>query len=438
MSAVDLSLVVPCYDEAGHLRQSVAEVVEVLEQTGRTWEIVFVDDASRDDTRVVIGELCAGDPRLRAVFHERNRGRGAAFKTGFRAATGRITGFIDIDLEVHARYIPSLVARIERHGVDVATGRRSYVLRQTGGIHRAMLSWCYRRLCAILLNAGVQDSETGCKFFKRETATAVVLGSESDGWFWDTEVMVRAVLADLVVHEMPVLFVRRFDKQSTVRLLPDSIAYLRALLRFRRAAGFTLAGTSPVYWSGIGYDLAMRALYRRQYARLYGDVAARIPAGASVVDVCCGTARLERDHLRGRVQSYLGLDVNPHVVRAARRGGARARRFDVRTDPIPPADYVVMGSSLYHFRATADALLARMRAAACEAVIVSEPVRNLAQLPVVGRLAAALTNPGVGEFASRYDLDSFRRFARANDAVEVWCPDGARNAIAVFRGGAAT
>src|SRR5262245_20716836 len=105
----DLSLVVPCYDEAGHLRQSVAEVVEVLEQTPWTWEIVFVDDASRDDTQAVIRELCAGDRRLRALFHEHNRGRGAAFKTGFRAATGRITGFIDIDLEVHARYVPSLV-----------------------------------------------------------------------------------------------------------------------------------------------------------------------------------------------------------------------------------------------------------------------------------------------------------------------------------------
>jgi hypothetical protein len=112
-----------------------------------------------------------------------------------------------------------------------------------------------------------------------------VLGAASDGWFWDTEVMVRAVLADLVVREMPVLFVRRIDKASTVRLIPDSIDYLRALRRFRRAAGFTLTDVSPVYWTGIGYDLAMRALYRGQYARLYADVAERIPAGASVVDV---------------------------------------------------------------------------------------------------------------------------------------------------------
>jgi glycosyltransferase involved in cell wall biosynthesis len=432
MTAIDLSLVLPCYDEAAHLRRSVAEIVDVLEQTRWSWEIVFVDDVSRDDTRAVIGELCAADPRLRAVFHERNRGRGAAFKTGFRAASGRTTGFIDVDLEVHARYIPALVALVDERDVDVATGRRYYNLRQTGALHRALLSWVYRRLCAVLLNVGVRDSETGCKFFNRATASDVVLGSESDGWFWDTEVMVRAALAGLVVHEMPVLFLRRRDKQSTVRVLSDSIAYLRALVRFRRSTGFTFAGTAPIYWSGIGYDLVMRALYGRQYASLYGDVAWRIPAGASVVDVCCGTARLYRDHLRGQVGSYLGLDVNPHLVMAARRKGVPVRHFDVRTDPIPVADYVVMCSSLYHFGATADALLARMRAAARKGVIVSEPVRNLSQMPIIGRLSARLTNPGVGDFAGRYDLETFRRFAYANDVVEVWRPKGARNAIAVF------
>jgi hypothetical protein len=53
-------------------------------------------------------------------------------------------------------------------------------------------------------------------------------------------------------------------------------------------------------------------------------------------------------------------------------------------------------------------------------------------MPIIGRLSARLTNPGVGDFAGRYDLETFRRFAHANDVVEVWRPKGARNAIAVF------
>ena len=66
----DLSLIVPCYNEARHLRASIHSVVEVLEATGWRWDIVFVDDASQDETRALIREICAADPRCRALFHD--------------------------------------------------------------------------------------------------------------------------------------------------------------------------------------------------------------------------------------------------------------------------------------------------------------------------------------------------------------------------------
>ena len=88
-----------------------------------------------------------------------------------------MAGFLDIDLEVHARYVPALVQRILGHGVDVATGFRHYLLSQTGGVHREVLSRIYRALCRQALGLQVQDSETGIKFFKRATCEAVVLGA---------------------------------------------------------------------------------------------------------------------------------------------------------------------------------------------------------------------------------------------------------------------
>ena len=149
--STDLTLVVPCYNEAPHLRESVRAVVEVLEGSRFDYEVVFVDDCSRDDTRQIIEELCAEYAQCRFIFHETNRGRGAAFKTGFAASAGRITGFIDIDLEVAAHYIPPLASLIDQHGYDVATGRRYYLARQTGGVHRILLSLAYRALCGALL-----------------------------------------------------------------------------------------------------------------------------------------------------------------------------------------------------------------------------------------------------------------------------------------------
>jgi glycosyltransferase involved in cell wall biosynthesis len=430
----DLSLVVPCYNEAGHLRASVAAVLEVLDQMRWDYEVVFVDDASRDDTRRVIEELCAASDRCRAVFHERNRGRGAAFKTGFAASSGRVTGFIDIDLEVHASYVPPLVNLVERHGQDVATGYRYYLLRQTGAVHRFLLSQVYRAVLKALLDCGVRDTETGCKFFRRETAGAVVLGSDADGWFWDTEVMARAALADLRITEWPVLFLRRWDKASTVRLLPDTWRYLVELHRFRPKVGLSLLSKSPIYWTCVGYDAVMRVLYGRGYRQSYADVAARIPDGASVVDLCCGTGRLGLDFLLPRGCEYVGLDFNGHFVMGVRKRGGRARFWNALTDPVPEADYVVMCSSFYHFREIADDVLARMRAAARAAVIVSEPVENVSasRSRLVAGVARALTNPGVGAHGARFDLEGFRAFAARHGAAELAWRPGDRNAVAVF------
>lgn len=430
-TTMDLSLIVPCYNETEHLERSVRTVIEVLELTPWVWEIVFVDDGSTDDTRAIIARIAAADPRCRFILHAKNRGRGAAFKTGFAASSGRVTGFLDIDLEVHARYIPSLVTEIEKHGADIATGNRYYLLRQTGGLHRVALSWVYRRLCDVLLSLDVEDSETGCKFFKRETTTTTVLCSESDGWFWDTEVIARARLASAQITEVPVLFLRSADKTSTVRVWRDSWDYLRALHEFRGTMGLTRRTRSPIYWSGHGYNLVMRTLYGAQYHATYAAVAKLIPDSASVVDVCCGTARLYQDFLRQRGCRYLGLDFNGDFVMHARRRGVDVRWFNLLTAPVPAADYVVMGSSLYHFAARADEIVDKLRRAARRAVIISEPVHNWSHLPIVGGTLAALTSAGVGEYEKRFTLATFTALARRY-GVDVIHEAGARNAIAIL------
>jgi glycosyltransferase involved in cell wall biosynthesis len=290
---LDLSLVIPWHNEATHLRASVCALLELLETTRLHYEVVFVDDGGQDDTRALLEELCIEHGQCRYLCHEANRGRGAAFKTGFAASKGRVTGFIDIDLEVGPHYIPAMVNLIDRHGYDVVTGRRYYAWSQTGLLRHAM-SQAYRVLMRRALGMRLQDSEAGYKFFHRERAGSVVLESRHDGSFWDTEVMVRAVLRNLRIHELPVLFVRRHDKKSTVRIVPDTANYLVALRRFRRAIGMAYLRKSPIYWHPRVYDLAMRLLMRREGSRITADVAALIPGGVSVTEVCCGTCRLYR------------------------------------------------------------------------------------------------------------------------------------------------
>jgi glycosyltransferase involved in cell wall biosynthesis len=231
--APHLSLVLACYNEAEHLEASFAEIKDSLEQARFPFEVLFVDDVSRDATREILARIVAAHPQLElsTILHEKNRGRGASVSDGFRAARGAITGYIDVDLEVHSRYIPSLVRAIEK-GADVATLRRIYAF-QLLSLDRYLMSRGYSFLVRRLLDVDFADTETGYKFFRRETLLPLLDEVEDPGWFWDTEVMVRAARRGLKLVEIPGAYIRRSDKTSTVRGLRDSFRYFAQLLRFR-------------------------------------------------------------------------------------------------------------------------------------------------------------------------------------------------------------
>ncbi len=230
---VDFSLVIACYNEEPILESSVAETLRVLDAMRWSSELIFVDDASRDRTREIIDRIVAAHPdrAMRVLAHPANVGRGGTVADGIRAACGRFVGFLDIDLEVHVRYLlPCLLALEE--GADVATARRVYRF-QWRSLDRYVLSRGYIWLMQRLLRVPLQDTETGFKLFRRDRILPVLDECRDRGWFWDTEIMVRAFHAGLRIVEVPVLFVRRYDKRSSVRPVRDTIEYFRQLLRFR-------------------------------------------------------------------------------------------------------------------------------------------------------------------------------------------------------------
>jgi glycosyltransferase involved in cell wall biosynthesis len=233
-SAPDLTLVIACYNEEPILEASVAETLHVLDALRAQVEIIFVDDSSRDNTRAVIDRIIAANPGrlLRKIEHPQNVGRGGTVTDGIRAARGRLVGYIDIDLEVHARYIPACVVALES-GYDVATALRVYKFYWRS-LDRYVMSKGYRWLMRQMLRLPLEDTETGFKFFRRDRILPVLDQTTDRGWFWDTEVMARAHFAGLRIVELPALFVRRFDKQSTLHPFADTIDYLGKLWRFRK------------------------------------------------------------------------------------------------------------------------------------------------------------------------------------------------------------
>ena len=164
--------------------------------------------------------------------------------------------------------------------------------------------------------------------------------------------------------------------------------------------------TSLVYRSALGYELLMRGLYGRHYAERMRAVAEQVPAGASVLELCCGPGTLYHRYLKARAGDYVGVDVNEGFVAKLRREGVEARRIDLADDglPLPAADVAIMQASLYHILPHPSGIIDRMLTAARELVIVSEPVRNLATsaVPGIALLGRRAADPGVGGHADRF------------------------------------
>lgn len=231
MKRVDLSLVLACFNEGSTLSSSLLKIVEVLKSTRYNWEIIAIDDHSRDSTYNILKKFSGNKRSFKVFKNSANIGRGGTVMLGIKKARGKVAGFIDVDLEVSPVYIPQFVRAIEK-GADLVIATRIYK-ESWSSINRWVLSKGYSLLIRNLLTLGIKDTEAGYKFFNRKKILPILEKIKDKKWFFDTEIVARAVNKKMRVVEIPVLFLRREDKKSTVRIIPDTWSYLKALLEFK-------------------------------------------------------------------------------------------------------------------------------------------------------------------------------------------------------------
>jgi ubiquinone/menaquinone biosynthesis C-methylase UbiE len=173
---------------------------------------------------------------------------------------------------------------------------------------------------------------------------------------------------------------------------------------------------SLVYRNALVYESVMVGLYGRHYPARFQAIAALIPAGSSVLELCCGPGILFGRYLKAKGVDYIGLDINSRfVARVCRQGGRGIVQDLHQGGPLPPADTVVMQASLYQFLPDAAPIVRRMRAAAREQVIIAEPVRNLScsRFALLARLAQRHADAGLGARAFRFTRATLAAFFEA-------------------------
>jgi len=226
-----VSLIIPCFNEGAIFENSVEKIINVLEKINHDWEIIFVDDKSEDDTKKKVERFVKNSKNIKAIYHKNNQGRGKAVTNGIGIAKGEICGYIDVDLEVSENYIPLFVQEIKK-GDDLVVGRRFYE-STIKSIIRVIISKVYALAINRILNLPLGDTEAGYKFFNRKNILPVLSKVKSVHWFWDTEICAQAYWQGLNISEIPVIYQRRNEKKSTVKLIPDIIDYIKNIYRLK-------------------------------------------------------------------------------------------------------------------------------------------------------------------------------------------------------------
>jgi glycosyltransferase involved in cell wall biosynthesis len=168
--SIELSVVVPVYNELANLEPLLERVRATLDELGRSWELVAVDDGSGDGSGERLDELAAAEPRLRVLHFTDNNGQSAGLDAGFRHAEGRLVALLDADLQTFPEDLPGLIELLEAEGLDAVVGIRAE-RRDTGWkrfssrFANGFRNWLTREDIA----------DTGCpiKVFRREAIQSI-------------------------------------------------------------------------------------------------------------------------------------------------------------------------------------------------------------------------------------------------------------------------
>ena len=224
-----LSIIIPCFNEMKTIQEIIQKVLDVQLDFER--EVVIVDDGSKDGTRDYLSELI-GHPDIKVIFHEQNRGKGAALRTGFENASGDILIVQDADLEYDPNEYPKLLQPILECKADVVYGSRF-----TGSESRRVLYFWHsvgNRFLTLLsdffTNLNLTDMEVCYKVFRRCVLDSIKL--EEDRFGFEPEFTAKVAKSGFVVYEVGISYYGRTYEEGKKINWKDGFRAIYVILKY--------------------------------------------------------------------------------------------------------------------------------------------------------------------------------------------------------------
>ncbi|KAK9466317.1 nucleotide-diphospho-sugar transferase [Lipomyces arxii] len=229
-SEVEISVIVPAYNEKERLPGMLTEAIEVLTKWGITWEIIVVDDGSTDGTDQVAVKF----EGVRVCVLEKNRGKGGAVTHGIMRSRGKCVLFADADGASLFNDIHSLYDVLPKDGI--AIGSRAHMVKSDAVVKRSFirnfLMYSLHTLLYIFGIRSIADTQCGFKLFTRSAAASIFPHMHNEGWIFDVEILILAERKGISVKEVPISW--HEVEGSKMELAKDSVkmAFDLVIIRF--------------------------------------------------------------------------------------------------------------------------------------------------------------------------------------------------------------
>lgn len=236
-----ISIIIPAYNEEKLIEDTLRQVTEFFETKPYSYEVLVVDDGSRDRTVELVrgfGASTRGFP-IQVLENVRNRGKGFSVRKGFRAATGEYACFSDADLSTPIVDIDKLLKWLE-DGFDVAIGSRALKDSKVD-LHqpwwREIMGKTFNKFVQVVAIKGIKDTQCGFKCFSRKAYSEVFKRQSIDGFGFDVEALFIARKLGFKIKEVPVTWVNRIESRVNPFLHPIQMLAELVLIRFRDLMG---------------------------------------------------------------------------------------------------------------------------------------------------------------------------------------------------------
>ena len=229
-SRPELSIVIPAYNEAENIEKTILSAQKVGKMYFKGFEVIVVDDASRDNTSILVERLMEKKPGIFLISHKENRGKAAALNTGFKATKGEYIFYTDADNQYKMDNIKGLKRLINK--ADVVSG---YRINKAISPFRKLASDLYNLIARAVLGIKAKDVECAFKLFRSDKLKQIKI--ESSNFMVETEILAKATKLGFKIVDFPVRHYPRTGGETSVSPLRDTFRTVKGLLYLKWMVG---------------------------------------------------------------------------------------------------------------------------------------------------------------------------------------------------------